>query len=369
MPAPSVIDTFKQLVPIANPSGQEATIRQLIQAHLKASGLPHTQHVDEAGNLLVNVPGDDNYPTWLFAAHMDSVPPCHGIVPCDDVKDNRPIIRSTGNTILGADDKSGIALLLALADKLVDTPDSLSTCHPIQWLFTTEEEVGLTGAKNLDMSLLKAQAGFVLDGEGSVGDIFHAGLTQYNLLFEITGKRAHAGIAPDQGVNAIAMGCALIAKLCIGRLSDITTLNIGTIEGGEALNVVAPNCRIRGELRSHDPAVLTQILADITAACQAVETQYPGGQIVFTPSHRYERFEVPLDHPAVTVSQAAASAAGIEPTITRMHIGSDAHILNAKGLPTVVLGMGFHYSHSLGEFIYTDELLQVLDWVWAITQY
>lgn len=360
------IDYFKALVPIANPSGQEGTLREYIIQQLHAVGVSDIA-VDEAGNVLARVMGNPQKAPFLFSAHMDSVPPCSGIEPVADEINNRPVIRSTGKTILGADDKSGIAVMLALAARLAQSGSS--DHHPLELLFSTQEEVGLLGLKAFDLSQCQARLGFVLDGEGDVGEIFYAGPSQQNLLFQLEGLASHAGIAPEAGVNAIEMAVHLCASLPSGRISPDTTMNIGTIQGGNALNIVAPSAVVRGELRSHEAKALEAMLAQIQEVCQEVQESFPRGKITFIPNHRYTRFEVPKDAPVVRIAQDACTRTGVTPRLARMNIGSDAHVLNHGGIPTVVLGMGFHYSHSLGEFIYVDELEQVSQWVWEIVQH
>ncbi len=354
---------FKELVPIANPSGKEDQVRQYIADHLNALGFSD-QIIDDAGNLLVRIAGDSAKDTFLLSAHMDSVPPCEGIEAIEDSTDGRPIIRSAGKTILGADDKSGIAVMLAVAKKLHETPQD--DRHPVEFLFSTQEEVGLLGLKAFDITASQAAMGFVLDGEGNIGDIFHAGPTQKSLIFELEGLRSHAGIAPEAGVSAIEMAVHLCGSLPSGRLSPETTMNLGVIQGGDAMNIVAPSTVIRGEARSHDNEALDRLMKQVHEVCQEIQEQFPRGAIRFNPIHKYDGFVVPKDHPAVLRAASACRKLGIEPSILPMNIGSDAHILNHKNIPSVVLGMGFHFSHSLGEFIYVDELEQVTQWVLEI---
>lgn len=355
-----VIERFKGLVPIDNPSGREAAIRARIQAVLSPLGVSEMT-VDGAGNLLVRVPGDASRPVIMLSAHMDSVPPCEGIEPVPDVRGERPIIRSAGRTILGADDKAGIAVALEVVSRLGQ--QGFRDNHPLELFFSTEEEVGLYGAKGLDPTWSQAAYCYVLDGEGRVGLIFNAGPSQENVQMVCQGRAAHAGIAPESGVSAIQMGAALIQQLPTGRLAPDLTCNIGVIAGGMANNVVAPELTIRGEMRSHQEARLQALLAQYELACTAVEQAFPGGVVQWTHTRRYDHFEVPANHAVIQRAMAVGEALGVQPQLAAMNIGSDAHILNRNGLATVVLGMGFHYSHSLGEFIYCQELEQVCELV------
>ncbi len=351
-----VVERFQAIVPIDNPSGREAGIRSRIADTLQSLGLAD-QTVDAAGNLFVRVPGAAGKEVIMLSAHMDSVPPCEGIVPVPDVRNERPIIRSQGRTILGADDKAGIAVILEVMSQLAQ--QGFQSNHPLELFFSTGEEVGLTGAKGFDMGQSRAAYCYVLDGEGRVGLIFNAGPSQENIEITCTGKASHAGIAPEAGVSAIQMGAALCAALPSGRLAEDLTANIGVIQGGNAMNIVAPNLTLRAEMRSHDEAKLTALLAEYEATCRAVEGRFPGGAVAFRHVRRYDQFYVDPAQPVVVRAMEAGQRRGINPACMPMNIGSDAHVLNAGGLPTVVLGMGFHYSHSLGEFIFCEELEQV----------
>ncbi len=367
MSAP-VVDRFMQLAPIDNPSGGEAVIRDFLASNLAKLGL-NDQIIDAAGNLLVRVPGDPGKATLLLSAHMDSVPPCHGIQPVQDAAEGRPVIRSAGKTILGADDKSGMAVILEVVSRLShpNSENNLSSNnpppsnHPLELLFSTQEEVGLLGAKALDRKQLKADYAYVLDGEGSAGDIFTAGPTQYHFVIECHGRAAHAGISPEAGLSAIQMMAAVCARLPQGRLGPELTANVGTIEGGKATNVVADFAKIRGEIRTHQEAPLQALLQEYQEICQQVNASFPGGNITFEPIRRYDAFSVAADHISVKKAQTVFTIHQIPSSLRSMNIGSDAHILNQIGIPSVVLGMGFHFSHSLGEFIYVDELQQITE--------
>lgn len=351
-----VVERFEAIVPIDNPSGREALIRARIAEVLSTLGI-HEQTVDAAGNLFVRVPGDAARETIMLSAHMDSVPPCEGIVPVRDTRSDRPIIRSEGRTILGADDKAGIAVILEIVERL--SSQGFAANHPLELFFSTGEEVGLTGAKGFDMSQVRAAYCYVLDGEGRVGLIFNAGPSQENIQIACTGRASHAGIAPEAGISAIEMGAALCAQLPSGRLASDLTCNLGVVQGGNAMNIVAPALTLRGEMRSHDENRLRGLLETYQGLCATVEERFAGGKIDFQHVRRYNHFYVEPEQRVIQRAQIQAEALGLKPQLMPMNIGSDAHILNQNGLPTVVLGMGFHYSHSLGEFIYCEELEQV----------
>lgn len=354
----SVIERFKAVVPIDNPSKSEGKIRAFISDTLTALGLTE-QSIDEAGNLFVKVPGVEGSETLMLSAHMDSVPPCNGIVPVEDTRESRPIIRSEGKTILGADDKSGIAVILELMDDF--SKQHFKHNHPLELFFSTEEEIGLNGAKGFDTEQCNAKKCYVLDGEGRVGMIFNAGPTQERVEITFTGLAAHAGIAPEAGINAIVMASDFCSQIPSGRISDKLTTNMGLIEGGKGINVIAPNCTVTGDVRSHDEAQFQTLLNTMGTEAKRVDALYEKGHVDFTHIRKYDGFFVDENNPIIQAVITECTAINILPMISPMNIGSDAHILNKRGIDTVVLGMGFHFSHSLGEFIFTEELTQVYE--------
>lgn len=365
--ATSVLERFEALVPIDNPSGKETGIRHIIAETLRAWGFTH-QTVDASGNLFVQVPGDSSKDTIMLSAHMDSVPPCEGIEPMRDfdAQTGRPVVRSAGKTILGADDKSGIAVILEMAHRI--SKSTQTDHHPLEFLFSVEEEIGLNGAKGFDRSLSKASYCYVLDGEGRVGTIFNAGPSQENMQLACHGKASHAGIAPESGISAVAMAAALVAALPVGRLAADCTTNLGVVTGGKALNITPPEVLIKGEARSHDEHKLTEVLKVYESTAAAISQKFPGSKIEFVHVRRYDHFYVDPTHVVIQRAVETAEILTLNPVLMPMNIGSDAHILNQRGLPTVVLGMGFHFSHSLGEFLFCEEYEQVAEWVWALVK-
>lgn len=365
--ATTVLERFEALVPVDNPSGREADIRQVISETLKTIGVTD-QTVDAAGNLFVRLAGNPAKDVIMLSAHMDSVPPCEGIEPMrdKDATTGRPVIRSAGKTILGADDKSGIAVILEIATRIQQS--GKSDHHPLEFLFSVEEEVGLNGAKGFDRSQSKAKYCYVLDGEGRVGTIFNAGPSQENLQLICHGKASHAGISPESGISAVVMAAALVSELPVGRLAADCTTNLGVVDGGKAMNITPPDVLIKGEARSHDEQKLTDVLNTYEKTAAAIEQQFPGSQIEFIHVRRYDHFLVDPSHISIQRATEVANQLKLNPVLLPMNIGSDAHILNQRDLPTVVLGMGFHFSHSLGEFLFCEEYEQVAEWVWELVK-
>lgn len=353
-----VIDRFKALCPIANPSGQEAALREFIQTELTALGLTD-QRVDSIGNLVARIPGRAGLSPWLLSAHMDSVPVCEGIVPREVVQpDGTVALMPTGETILGADDKAGIACMLTLMTTFA--AQGFTQNRPLILYFSVQEEIGLQGAKALDWDWVsEATWAWVLDGDGPVGDIYTAGPFQEALKFEVKGKRAHAGICPEQGLNAIRVLAEWLAACPNGRLSPTGTTNVGKISGGDATNVVPDWAEALGEARGLTEPELVSIVDSVQAACDTVAQRYPDAGLSLTHTRKNAGFTVDHTHAEIALLQQVFTAAGIANGCKPMAIGSDAHILNARGLPAVVVGMGFTRSHTRQEILYCEPYRQL----------
>lgn len=355
------IDYLKQIIPIANPSKGEAEIRQFIlDTALGFKNLDLETHVDEIGNLLIRVKGKKSETAKIaFCAHLDSVPPCEGIT-FEEVADpvEGLIIKPTSETILGTDDKSGIAVILALLKRLSE--DALQNYQTVEFLFSVQEEIGICGTKALDFSQVQAEHIIVLDGEGRAGQIFNAGMSRQAITVSVYGKACHAGFPEGGGINAIQLMADVLTGFPeSGRLSDITTFNMGLIDGGNSINTVASFCKLNAELRSFDDAVLQTLNHQMISACEAVETKHQGSKITCDIQTAYPVFTVPEDSFVVDICKQAAIAVSVEPQVLPMLIGSDAHIFNLRGKHAIVLGMGFSKSHTSREFIRLNDLAQV----------
>ena len=198
----------------------------------------------DTGNLIAHFRGTaPGAPPLLLSAHMDTVVPGEGIVPI--LEGN--ILRTDGRTVLGGDDKSGVAII---CEVLRVVKEHQLPCSDIDVVFTICEEAGLIGAKCLDVSRLRARTGLVLDSD-SVGFLFTKGPAANRMEFHIRGLEAHAGICPERGINAIKVAAEGIARMQLGRIDHETTANIGVIEGGMAVNIVPNSVVLRGDARSH----------------------------------------------------------------------------------------------------------------------
>ncbi len=336
---------FLELVQIASPSGREGEVAQALKAKLQRMGL--TVEEDEAGegfggeqgNLIVKVPGTlPDVPPLLLNAHLDTVVPCEGIKPIVEGEK----VRSDGTTILGADNKSGVCVLLELLRVLQE--DGVA-CGPLEVLFTVGEETGLNGAKHLDRWRIHAKVGFVFDSGPPVNKVIVGAPSQKSFRATVKGKAAHAGVSPEKGINAIQLAAKAIAEMPLGRIDHETTANIGLIKGGMATNIIPEEVVIEGEARSHDPRKLDGQIAQMVSLLEG-EAQKGGGKAEVQVWEVYRAFHITeKDLPAKVVTAALAKM-GLTPHWEITGGGSDANIFNAYGIQTVILCCGQESPHS-----------------------
>ncbi len=259
-----LVNTFLDLVRIDSPSGQEAVIGRDLQVRLTSLGL--TTEIDEHGNVIGRLEGDGDQ--WLLlSAHMDTVGKDTGIHPV--IRDG--IISSDGTTILGGDDKSGVAAIL---ETIAVIQEHHLPHPPLEVVITVGEEVGLLGAKLVDKSTLRAKQGVVMDAGGPIGHIVISAPGQDSLQITVHGVAAHAGSEPEKGINAIRVAAEAIATMPLGRIDFETTSNVGIIEGGTARNIVPDIVKITGEARSRDAKKLDKLTASIVDAFQQAAVRH-----------------------------------------------------------------------------------------------
>ncbi len=348
-----VTSEFMTLASLNSLSRQEGQVAGYLIRRLRELDLTVT--VDDSasrtgsdtGNIIVHVPGNTPGPTVLFCAHMDTVGSTEGMMPilCDGV------IYSNGETVLGADDKAGIAIILAVLSDLCDG----GIPHPdLEVVFTVQEEVGLFGAKYLTAEL-KATVGYILDGDGPVGTIINQAPSKVDLDFVLKGKAAHAGVCPEAGINAIVAAAMAIARLRTGRIDRSTTSNIGLISGGKIRNMVADHAEVIMEVRSTDSARLEiEVQAVMDAFTEAAASS--GAGLSVRKDVPFETFVVSETHPVVANALRAAGVLGITPMLWASGGGVDANVFNSRGLPCVALGIGIEDPHSPKEHIAVAQL-------------
>lgn len=363
--AERLVQTFFELVQIDSETKHERNICDTLKQKLSDFGLDvieddsaeRTGH--GAGNIIATLKGRrSDLPTIFFTSHMDTVSPGKAIKP--SIKDDD--IVSDGTTILGSDDKAGLAALLetlyVLKENKVEHGD-------IQFVMTAGEESSLAGSREIDHSLIRAEYGFALDSNGAVGDIIIAAPTQAKLHVTITGKSAHAGVNPEDGISAIQVASQAIAKTPLGRIDSETTANIGQFLGGGATNVVCDRVEILAEARSLRKEKLEKQLdamasAFKTAAADNGATADVKIQIMY-PSYRFSEEDAVVQH-----AQRAIKKIGRTSRLLTSGGGSDANVFSGLGIPTVNLAVGYENIHSTKERIPVQELIKTAELVVAL---
>jgi len=359
-------ETFERLVSIDSISKQEGRISEEIQRMLAPFALKMI--VDNAGesigsntgNLIVKLSGNRNIAPLMLNAHMDIVEPGLGVRP--RLKDG--VFTSDGTTVLGADDKSAIAIIIEAIRVLCE--NNLSH-GPIELVFTICEEIGLLGAKNLDFNLISAQYGYALDTADTECIITQApAMNQFEIF--VHGRDAHAGADPEKGINAIFLASQAISGLKLGRIDPETTCNIGVIEAGGATNIVPNMAWIKGEVRSHDGKKLEKVTRSIVSAFKDVIEEYKRlhreemlPRLDIHVENEFKRTLIPMDHPVVTLARKAGSNLGRNITPKKTGGGSDANIFFDKGIITGVIGTGMCDIHSVRESIRLEDMVKTVN--------
>ncbi len=351
-----LVEFFLEMVSIDSETFHEAQIADYISEKAKGYGFAtETDRAGEAvgsdtGNLLVRIPGREEVPALLISAHLDTVSPGEKVKAV--LKDDK--ITSEGETILGADCKSGLAIIL---DIMREIYEERIKCGPLEIVLSVAEEKGLLGIKNFDISRIRSKYALVLDGAGSADKVITAAPTQENLNIFFIGRRAHAGMEPEKGINAIQGAARGISEMRLGRIDEETTANIGLIEGGEAINIVPDRVEARGEVRSLDLKKLqAQKEQIIQAAMQGGKDT--GVKVEVEVERAYDGFSLDENSPLVRIVDAAGKILGMQMTRVASGGGSDANILNSKGVESVVLNTGGFNPHSEREYLDIAEFLK-----------
>jgi tripeptide aminopeptidase len=311
----------------------------------------------DTGNLIAHFRGTaPGAPPLLLSAHMDTVVPGEGIVPILE----GDILRTDGRTVLGGDDKSGVAIICEVLRVIKETQ---LPCGDIDVVFTICEEAGLIGAKCLDVSRLRARTGLVLDSD-SVGFLFTKAPAANRMEFQIRGLEAHAGVCPERGINAIKVAADGLARMQLGRIDHETTANLGVIEGGMAVNIVPNSILLRGEARSHSEEKLERqtrhMLECLRQAAARHSLELDGKQLQATVEatieRDYDRMHVPDASMIVQLVQAAAERLHIEVKTLATGGGCDANVLNQKGLEVANLSTGMRDIHTVHEWLDLKDL-------------
>ncbi len=362
-----VTSLFLDMCRVNTPARREKVLVDSIQPMLECMGfhcvrdMAHNNTGGDSGNLIATLPATKlDVPSIFFSSHFDTVAPNPDVtIIIDD-----GLIRTDGTSILGADDKGGMAPIIEAMRAIQED----GTPHgEIQLLLTVSEEIGLLGAHNIDRSLISSRMGFVLDTGPPVGTVVFTAPTQDILDVTITGKPAHAGFEPEKGISAIQVAAHAIEKMRLGRIDAETTANVGIIQGGSATNVVCPEVKLRAEARSRSKEKLASQVQHMVDTLHCAAKDYGAG-IEVAINHMYDGYCLPDEDEVVRMALRAGDALGLPTSLRAAGGGSDANVFNAMGLPSCVLGTGMRNIHTHDECIHIDDLIRSAEWCVAIVK-
>jgi tripeptide aminopeptidase len=362
-----LIEMFVELARQNTPPRQELAAAELSKARLEALGFDC--FYDQAGvkvggnvgNLIAFKNGTiKNAPSIFFSAHFDTVEPTPGLEPIID----EDTIRSDGKTIVGADDKCGVA---AIVEAMYLLEEEEIPHGDIQLLLTICEEIGLVGASVMDPKDIRAQYGFVLDSGPPIGSAIYQAPTQDIFEVFLTGKPSHAGAAPEEGISAIRIASKAIADMKLGRIDAETTANVGIIQGGNATNIIAEHVYLKCEARSRNIEKLDKQRQHMFDKFQNAADEL-GGKCEMKSFRAYDGYELPMDCPALLMVETAAEAAGLEFFLRVTGGGADANYFNKFGIPTTVLACGMQNIHTHDEFVLISDMIKSAELVVAIVE-
>jgi tripeptide aminopeptidase len=344
---------FKDLVEIDSLSKEEFDVAQKLEKILKSMGADIFYDTAKekvngnCSNLVAKFKGNVKADPLFLSGHMDTVGPGNNI----KVQIENGIFTSDGTTILGADDKSALAIILEVMNVIFENKLDYP---PIEIVFTVCEEIGLLGAKYFDYSLMDSKFGYILDSGDTKGIVTKAPAAN-KIKLKVYGKAAHAGVQPEKGINAIIVASKAISKLELGRIDKVTTCNLGVIKGGVATNIVPESVEIYGEARSHDEEKLKTVTDNIVDTFKDVikELQDESGlpEVEAVVENDFLSTNIPDDHKTISLARKAAANIGISLESQTTGGGADANVFFSHGIFAGVLGTGMTDVHTLKESI------------------
>ena len=364
---------FTTLCEIDSPSKEEGKVAAYLKLTFTEMGAVVSEDDSasttgsDCGNLFVRFPdGGLDKERVFFNCHMDTVLPAVGV----KVKREGDIFTSAGDTVLGSDDKAGIAALIEVMHTLQEKNIPYG---PVDYIFTTCEEVGLRGVKALDPSSIKAKIGYALDSSG-INRVVVGAPAANRITAKINGVAAHAGLSPEKGISAIHLAAKAIARLKLGKLDSESTANIGLIEGGTATNIIPESVVVHGEVRSHTLSKLEEYIQKIENVFQDEVNNWADPQKIADGKPSLD-FKVIEDYPIMKLDKESAVIKRIEEAAVSLGAeldyvvaggGSDANIFNSFGIQCAILSTGMDKVHSTRETITLSDMALTADLVMAI---
>ncbi len=365
-----LVEEFIALVQVDSETKHEAEIAKVLKERFAALGLQVEEDNSsaksgcEGNNLLFTLPATadaQDAQTIYFTCHMDTVVPGKGVKP--QVGEDG-IIRSDGTTVLGSDDKAGIAAMLELVRVLEEEkiPHGI-----IKFVITAGEESTLLGSRNMEPGWVKADFGYAIDSNGEVGGIAVAAPFQSKVYITVKGKTAHAGVSPEKGISAITVAAKAVSRMPLGRIDKETTANFGTFFASGETNIVTEKVELIGEARSLVKEKLLAQLDAMKSACESACSEM-GASCEFRYELMYPCYKFDETAPHVKLAMDAAEAIGLAPNLFHSGGGSDANLFNGQGIPTVNLSVGYQAIHTVNEYIAVSDLVKVAELVVEISR-
>lgn len=352
-----VIDEFIEMVKIYSPSLNERDMADYTITKLKDLGLDvieddvNKKINGNTGNVIGYLKGDSSKPKLMFSAHLDTVEPAKNIKPI--IEDG--YIKTDGTTILGGDDKAGLAAILEMLRIIKENNIS----HPdIYIIFSVAEEIGLLGARNIDLIKYNIDYGFILDADGEPGTVIKQAPYQNSFELIFKGKAAHAGMEPEKGINALMVAANAINKIKFGRINSDTTINLGIINGGRATNIVMEEVKIEGEARSYNEFEVEKICEDLFKECEKTANEF-GAKFTYSKKREYNGFLIDENSEILNLVKKACEKTDLKYRSVSIGGGSDVNVYNEKNINAINLSIGMEKMHTVEEKISIKSIIDL----------
>jgi len=362
-----LLDLFLQLIRIDNTSLHERAMADFLIDKFKGWNIDVTEDDaaakigGNAGNLIIRLNSNSNHSSPLvLLAHTDTVRSTAGVKPI--IKNG--VIRSDGTTILGADNRSAVALILYVITEMIEKK---LKHRSLEIVFTVAEELGMLGALALDFSQLVAKEGYIFDCSAKPGSYVAVSPTAYDFRVQCQGRPAHSAVSPEKGINAISMALEIMSQFPVGRINDQTVTNIGTIHGGSADNVVPDQVNFTGEFRSFSPSEIDRLKTNLENSCRSVSQKY-GGKCQVSLKLGFEGYKFDPQMPVINRLHRAMQQLNLVPDPMVYSGGSDVNVLNANGIKAVNVGIGASNPHSNEEQIALSDLVKGAELLLALVE-
>lgn len=353
-----VIETLLEIVKIDSPTGEEEHLAEYLKQNL--SFLGYKPYLDKVGNVITRIEGNPSKDTIMLSAHMDTVEPGRGIEPYID---DDGWVRSRGGTILGADNKSAVAVFLDLVRRLKEEGNSSN--HTIELVFTVSEESGNHGARGIDTSKLESKRGYISDTSGrNLGDIITASPFYNRFDIELVGQEAHAS-RPELAVNVVSIFGEILNNLILGKVSENSVVNIGVVESGSVPNTVPGQMTLIGEIRSMYEEELVELSSELERVCKSACDKFEGKAVV-TITRENGGFVLDENSEFFKRTLEILKEDGLKPDLVKSWGCYDANIFFDKGIETVNIADGSQDAHTKNERVHVDNLTRMSELMWKL---